>query len=202
MANTTFTGPVRSESTVKISTKNTSTGVLTDKAVMGTNSTGDTSSNTGGSVELKAASTNTLTMQTYQAEVTVADGATTGKEAAIGMPANFIPMAVMVNVTTAATNAVNLQDIGDDADTDSYLDGASIAVNSTGFKGIFGCNGVRGLGTGTSGATGTPTSHDTTPELDAKTSSVTSGDILYVENRKPITRASDQTENIKLIVEF
>jgi hypothetical protein len=155
MANTTFTGPVRSESTVKISTKNTSTGVLTDKAVMGTNSTGDTSSNTGGSVELKAASTNTLTMQTYQASVTVADGATTGKEAAIGMPANFIPMAVMINVTTAATNAVNLQDIGDDGDTDSYLDGASIAVNSTGFKGIFGCNGVRGIGTGTTGATGT-----------------------------------------------
>ena len=55
---------------------------------------------------------------------------------------------------------------------------------------------------GTSGATGTPSSHDTTPELDAKTASVTSGDILYVENRKPITRASDQTENIKLIVEF
>ena len=74
MANTTFTGPVRSESTVKVSTKNTSTGVLTDKAVMGTNATGDTSSNTGGSVELKAASTNTLTMQTYQASVTVADG--------------------------------------------------------------------------------------------------------------------------------
>ncbi len=48
-----------------------------------------------------------------------------------------------------------MQDVGDDADTDSYLDGASIAVNSTGFKGIFGCNGVRGLGTGTSGATGT-----------------------------------------------
>ena len=55
---------------------------------------------------------------------------------------------------------------------------------------------------GTSGATGTPTSHDTTPELDAKTASAASGDILYVENRKPITRASDQTENIKLIVEF
>ena len=49
----------------------------------------------------------------------------------------------------------------------------------------------------TSGATGTPTSHDTTPELVAD-----SGDILYVENRKPISRAADQTENIKLIVEF
>ena len=71
------------------------------------------------------------------------------------MPANFAPLAIGVNVTTAAANAVNLQDIGDDADTDSYLDGATIAVNSTGFKGIFGCNGVRGLGTGTSGATGT-----------------------------------------------
>ena len=42
-----------------------------------------------------------------------------------------------------------------------------------------------------------PTSHDTTPELVAD-----SGDILYVENRKPISRAADQTENIKLIVEF
>ena len=29
-----------------------------------------------------------------------------------------------------------------------------------------------------------------------------SGDVMYVENRVPITRASDQTENIKLIVEF
>jgi hypothetical protein len=36
-----------------------------------------------------------------------------------------------------------------------------------------------------------------TPELVAD-----SGDILYVEERSPITRASDQTENIKLIIEF
>ena len=34
-------------------------------------------------------------------------------------------------------------------------------------------------------------------EIDADT-----GDILYVENRAPITRAADQTENIKLIIEF
>jgi len=34
-------------------------------------------------------------------------------------------------------------------------------------------------------------------ELDADT-----GDVLYLENRSPITRASDQTENVKLIVEF
>ena len=29
-----------------------------------------------------------------------------------------------------------------------------------------------------------------------------SGDIIYVENRRPISRASDQTEDIKIVVEF
>ena len=29
-----------------------------------------------------------------------------------------------------------------------------------------------------------------------------SGHILYVENRRPISRASDQTEDIKIVVEF
>ena len=28
------------------------------------------------------------------------------------------------------------------------------------------------------------------------------GDVLYIENRAPITRAADQTENIKLVIEF
>jgi len=49
----------------------------------------------------------------------------------------------------------------------------------------------------TSGVSGSPASVDTTPELTHD-----SGDILYIENRKPISRAADQTENIKLIVEF
>jgi len=98
--------------------------------------------------------------QTYVATVTVANGATTGKEAAIGMPANFLPRCVAVEVTVAATNAVNLNDIGDDADTDSYVDGATIAVNSTGFKGVFGCNGVRGMGPGSTTSTGATTTAD------------------------------------------
>jgi hypothetical protein len=34
-------------------------------------------------------------------------------------------------------------------------------------------------------------------EIDAD-----AGDVIYVENRAPITRASDQTENVKLIIEF
>ena len=35
------------------------------------------------------------------------------------------------------------------------------------------------------------------PELSAD-----SGDIIYIENRKPISRSSDQIEDIKVIVEF
>ena len=62
----------------------------------------------------------------------------------------------------------------------------------------------------TSSATGTPdtsesgtvnnvtfTSGYVTPEIDHD-----SGDVLYVENRTPIQRATDQTENIKLVIEF
>ena len=31
---------------------------------------------------------------------------------------------------------------------------------------------------------------------------INSGDIIYTENRKPISRATDQTEDIRIIVEF
>jgi len=60
-----------------------------------------------------------------------------------------------------------------------------------------------------SGVTATPSTSTTTvdsvsfssgyasSEIDADT-----GDIIYIENRSPITRASDQTENVKLIIEF
>jgi len=49
---------------------------------------------------------------------------------------------------------------------------------------------------GTSGATGT-VDQVNTPEVEAY-----SGDILYLENRRPIARASDQLEDIKVIIAF
>ena len=65
-------------------------------------------------------------------------------------------------------------------------------------------------GQGGSSPTGTPDTSDSSTvngttfasgysasELDAD-----DGDIIYIENRAPITRATDQTENVKLIVEF
>ena len=48
-----------------------------------------------------------------------------------------------------------------------------------------------------SGSTLTLTSGYANPELESY-----SGNIIYLENRKPIQRASDQTEDIKIIIEF
>ena len=119
MANSTFSGPVRSKDGFD-SIKTNSVGTVTS----------------------------TMSMETYVATITVADGATTGKESSIGIPSNFIPMGVTVTVTGAAGNAVNLVDIGTDADTDGFVDGISIAINATGFKGFFPCNGVLGMSGG------------------------------------------------------
>ena len=124
MANSTFSGPVRSENGFKNIVKSSTTGALTSE----------------------------MTMSVYTATVTVAKGATTGKESAIGIPSNFIPMGVMIAVTGAASNSVTLNDIGTDADTDGFVDGISAAVNSTGFKGFFPCNGVLGMSGGTTTA--------------------------------------------------
>jgi len=75
--------------------------------------------------------------------------------------------------------------------------------NKTAFSGTYGITGA------TSSATGTPASATETVNYVSFTSGYSdseidthSGDVLYVENRAPITRASDQTENIKLIIEF
>jgi len=89
---------------------------------------------------------------TYVATVTVANGATTGKEASVGMPANFLPIAMAIHCTVAATNACSLVDVGTDADTDAYCDGiVTNDLTSTGFKGVVGCNGLQALGDITNG---------------------------------------------------
>lgn len=60
-----------------------------------------------------------------------------------------------------------------------------------------------------SSVTATPSSSTTTVDSISFTSGYNSGeidadtgDVMYIENRSPITRASDQTENVKLIIEF
>jgi hypothetical protein len=79
-------------------------------------------------------------------------------------------------------------------------------VDSNGNQTAFsGANTITGQ---TSSAAGTPDTSTQTVDNIVFTSGYNSGeidsdtDVLYQENRSPITRASDQTENIKLIVEF
>ena len=158
MANSTFSGAVRSENGFKTIVKNSSTGAVTSD----------------------------MGLSTYVATVTVANGATTGKESAIGIPSNFIPMGVTVAVTTAAANAVNLVDIGTDADTDGFVDGITVAVNSTGFKGFFPCNGVLGMSGGT-----TTAATETADEVEVVLSGDPGGDTVVVLKFFGLSSTSD-----------
>ena len=158
MANTPFNGPVRSENGFQDITKNGTTG----------------------------AGTSTMTLKTYETTITVANGATTGKESAIGIPSNFIPMGVTVAVTTAGSNSVTLNDIGTDADTDGFVDGISPAINSTGFKGFFPCNGVLGMSGGT-----TTAATETADEVELVVAGDPGGDTVIVLKFFGISSSSD-----------
>lgn len=158
MANTTFSGPVRSENGFKNIIKSATTGDLTSE----------------------------MTLSVYTATVTVANGATSGKESAIGIPSNFIPMAVMVAVTGAASNSVNLVDIGTDADPDGFVDGITAAVDSTGFKGFFPCNGVLGMSGGT-----TTAATETADEVEVVLNSDPGADTTVVLKFIGISSSSD-----------
>ena len=158
MANSTFSGAVRSENGFKTIVKNSSTGAVTSD----------------------------MGLSTYVATVTVANGSTTGKESAIGIPSNFIPMGVTIAVTGAASNAVNLVDIGTDADTDGFVDGITAAVNSTGFKGFFPCNGVLGMSGGT-----TTAATETADEVEVVLSGDPGGDTTVVLKFFGLSSTSD-----------
>ena len=92
----------------------------------------------------------------------------------------------MVAVTTAAANAVNLVDIGTDADTDGYVDGITVAVNSTGFKGFFPCNGALGMSGGA-----TTASTATADEVELVVSGDPGGDTVIVLKFIGIASSSD-----------
>ena len=115
MANTTFSGPVRSENGFDLINKNSVGTQITD-----------------------------IGLEVIEKSLTVANGATTGTTTDT-LPTNFIAVSAVVVVTTASSNAVNIADLGVTGDTDGYLDGINVAANSAGFKGHFACNGTDGL---------------------------------------------------------
>ena len=82
-------------------------------------------------------------------------------------------------------------------------EGADSNGNKTAFSSTYTITGQ------SSGQTGTPSTSTSTVDSISFTSGYNSGeidadkgDVIYIEQRAPITRASDQTENVKLIVEF
>lgn len=156
MANTTFSGPVRSENGFETIVKNATTGAVTKIAdvngVTGGNSVTADAAKEAGALFLSSIATTGLVMKTYQATVTVANGATTGDEAAIGFPANFIPMFCVIRNNSITTSGGVIADVGTAASAQAYVDGASLASSAVASQ-IFACNGVNGIGSGGSGTT-------------------------------------------------
>src|SRR6056300_121190 len=82
--------------------------------------------------------------------------------------------------------------------------GADSNGNLTAFSGTNVITGQSSSASGTPSSTASETVDNITftsgyanPEIEPD-----DGDVIYIENRSPITRASDQTENVKLIIEF
>ena len=108
-----------------------------------------------------------------------------------GTPGSFVNDEVITGGTTGAKGLV--VDFDSSTKVLKYIQTQWTGVKANGDLTAFaGTETVTGAG----GASGTIASVNN-PEIDYY-----SGDTIYAENRVPITRAGDQTENIKLIIEF
>ena len=142
--------------------------------------------------------TNTTTFTYTIASTRAVDASTTCTNSPTHTYTTFIPQAVVVEFDATNNILFYIQNSYDNQGTDSaYKQNIPFSGNST----------VTGA---TSSATGVPDTANsstynntvfvsgyTNPELQPD-----SGDVIYIENRKPISRASDQTEDVKLVVEF
>ena len=154
MANTTFNGPVRSENGFESIVKNTSTGVVSKLADLHAETGGNyvvaDAATKAGVLLLSSIATIGCVMKTYQATVTVANGDTTGDEAIIGFPSNYIPMFCVVTNNTVTTSGGNITDVGTAADPNAYVAGCVLATSAAQSQ-IFSCNGLNGIGSNGSG---------------------------------------------------
>ena len=142
--------------------------------------------------------TNSTTFTYTIASTRAVDASTTCTNSPTHTYTTFAPQAVVVEYDATNNILFYIQNAYDNQGTDStYKQNIPFSGNST----------VTGA---TSSATGVPDTANsstynntvfvsgyTNPELQPD-----SGDVLYIENRKPISRASDQTEDVKLVVEF
>ena len=108
-----------------------------------------------------------------------------------GTPGAFVNDEVITGGTSAATGLV--VDFDSSTKVLKYIQTQWTGINAT--KNLVAFAALETV-TGAGGATGTVATVNN-PEI-----AYYSGSTIYAENRAPITRASDQTENIKLIIEF
>ena len=120
----------------------------------------------------------------------------------VGDPAaaytTFIPQGIVVEWDATNKILFYVQNVYDNQGTDAtYKQTIPFSGNST-------ITGATSNATGVPDVASSATVNNTVfvagyanPELQPD-----SGDVIYIENRKPISRASDQTEDIKLVVEF
>tara|TARA_B100000902_G_scaffold399559_1_gene471006 strand:- start:2532 stop:3506 length:975 start_codon:yes stop_codon:yes gene_type:complete len=108
-----------------------------------------------------------------------------------GTPGSFVNDEVITGGTSGAKGLV--VDFDSSTKVLKYIQTEWTGVDANGDETAFAGTEII---TGAGGATGTIATINN-PEIDYY-----SGDTIYAENRVPITRASDQTENIKLIIEF
>jgi hypothetical protein len=122
MANTTFSGPVRSENGFESITKNATTGAITTNATYGATITGGVQSLSGaGAVDLTNLVTE-LTTAAGAAAVTLADGTTSGQIKIINMIVDGGGTATVTPVTFANGTTVAF---------DAVAESATLVWNST-----------------------------------------------------------------------
>ena len=110
----------------------------------------------------------------------------------------FIPQGIVVEYDATNRILFYVQTVYDNQGTDAtYKQNIPFSGNST-------ITGATSTATGVPDTASSATVNNTVfvagyanPELQPD-----SGDVIYIENRKPISRASDQTEDVKLVVEF
>ena len=122
MANTTFSGPVRSENGFESITKNATTGAITTNATYGATITGGVQSLSGaGAVDLTNLVTE-LTTAAGAAAVTLADGTTSGQIKIIYMVVDGGGTATVTPVTFASGTTLAF---------DAVAESATLVWNST-----------------------------------------------------------------------
>ena len=113
MANTTFSGPVRSENGFEQVTKNLTTGVFTVSATYGASITGGVQTLSGaGAVDLTNLITE-LTTAGGAAAVTLADGSTSGQVKIINMIVDGGGTATVTPVTFAGSTTIAFDAVGE-----------------------------------------------------------------------------------------